>query len=150
MVKLISQFIAWIIGVPAYPLTPYCMKEYQTCAENKQVAFNNLLRSARIQIEHVFPRLKSRWRVLTKTVDLKFEVVLAVVYSCFVLYNFCESQSYSGLDEEELEAQIMRHRLEEQNNIYLPKAISSDNTREGEYIRIILTNLIQEHLSDGY
>ena len=49
-----------------------------------------------------------------------------------VLYNFCESKSYSGLDEEDLEAQIMRHRLEEQNNIYLPKTIYSDNTREGE------------------
>ena len=108
------------------------MKEYQTCVENKQVAFNNLLRSARNQIESVFPRLKSRWRVLTKTVDLKFEVVLAVVNSCFVLYNFCESKSNSGLDEEDLEAQIMRHRLEEQNNIYLPKTIYSDNTREGE------------------
>ena len=64
------------------------MKEYQTCVENKQVAFNNLLRSARNQIESVFPRLKSRWRVLTKTVDLKLEVVLAVVYSLLFCITF--------------------------------------------------------------
>ena len=64
------------------------MKENQTCVENKQVAFNNLLRSARNQIESVFPRLKSRWRVLTKTVDLKLEVVLAVVYSLLFCITF--------------------------------------------------------------
>ena len=37
----------YLIGDPAYPLTPFCMKEFQTCATNDQVIFNNMLRSAR-------------------------------------------------------------------------------------------------------
>ena len=40
-----------MIGDHAHPLILYCMKEYQTCLENKQVVFNNLLRSARNKIE---------------------------------------------------------------------------------------------------
>ena len=90
------------------------MKEYQTCLENKQIVSNNLLTNAsRIHIECTFGRLKARWRVITKTADLKFEIGSAAVYSCFVLHNFCDSKNYPRLDGEELKAQIMNHRLEE-------------------------------------
>lgn len=32
----------YIIGDPAYPLTPFCMKEYQSCKTNSEVLFNML------------------------------------------------------------------------------------------------------------
>ena len=60
------------------------MEEYHTCVKNNQVVFNNLLRSARNQIKYDFERVKARWSVLTETVDLKFEIVPAAIYSCFV------------------------------------------------------------------
>ena len=44
----------YVIGDPAYPLTPFCMKEYDTCASNEQVMFNALLRAARNPIECAF------------------------------------------------------------------------------------------------
>ena len=33
----------YIIGDPAYPLTPFCVKEYMVCLNNAQVLFNNIL-----------------------------------------------------------------------------------------------------------
>ena len=77
-------------GDPAYPLTPFCMKEFQSCTTNEQVIFNNMFRSARNQIECAFGRLKARWAILTPRLDLRLEMVPTVVYACFVLHNKCE------------------------------------------------------------
>ena len=107
----------YVIGDPAYSLTPFCMKEYDTCASNEQVMFNALLRAARNPIECAFGRLKARWSILTKKVDLKIESVPVVVYACFVLHNYCEiNKSY--LDEDLVRCQMdLSKRNEGQNQI---------------------------------
>ena len=72
---------------------PFCMKELDTCETNEHVIFNNMLRSARNPIECAFGRLKARWRILTKKIDFKLEKVPVIIYSCFVLHNFCEENN---------------------------------------------------------
>ena len=69
----------YLIGDPTYALTPYGMKKFETCKQNEQVIFNALLRAARNPIECAYGRLKARWSILTRKVDLKLESVPVLV-----------------------------------------------------------------------
>ena len=44
-----------------------------------------MLRSALNQTESAFSRLKARWRVLTKPVDLKLDAIPLIIYTCLYL-----------------------------------------------------------------
>ena len=64
------------------------MKEYAVCQGNDEVMFNSRLRSERNQIERAFGRLKARWRILLRPMDLNFEDIPDILLVCFVLPNF--------------------------------------------------------------
>ena len=140
----------YLIGDPAYPLTQFCLKEYQTCSNNGQVIFNNMLRSARNQVECAFGRLKARWRFLTRQVDLKFDSVPTVIYSCFVLHNYCERNRNNSLHEDDIHFQMQQHSKDEDSVPNVPDQVYSYNNAEGEVVRSILTDYITHNLPDNY
>ena len=73
-----------LLGDPAHLLLPNVMKEFNSCTETKHVMFNSKLRTTRNQTKCAFGRLKSRWGVLNRAVDLDLNFAVKLVYACFI------------------------------------------------------------------
>lgn len=124
-----------LLGDPAYPLLPYCMKEYPHARTNEEVIFNNMLRSARNPIECAFGWLKARWQILNKRIDVGLVFVPSVVYACFVLHNFCDMQNMT-IEDDAVARQVACDRMQPEDTLH---RLYSFNSAEGAHVRITTT-----------
>ena len=62
--------------------------------DSKHLLFNNVIRSTRNQTECAFRRLKARWRILNRPIDVELEFGVSMIFCCFVLHNFCEKHKF--------------------------------------------------------
>ena len=80
-----------ILGDPACPLSDMIIKGY--IGRNitpEQESFNVYHSSARMCVEIAFGKLKSRFRILQKRMDVETTAAPLIIVACCILHNICE------------------------------------------------------------
>ena len=83
-------------------------------------------------------------------VNLELETVLIVVYSCFFLHNIPEIRRNRKFDDQEVQAQIRRHKRYEEKTPNHPDAFYSYINSERQKMREVIKEYFDQNLSDAY
>ena len=131
--KTISPYL---VGDSAYPLSKSIIKPFSdSTSDPDEKKFNRELSRARVAVECAFGGLKSRFRILNKTMEDGIKMINQTIVACCVLHNICvdygdiwdemvndETPDAIGLQSNNLEGEEFREFLKQ----YISKTACKD------------------------
>ena len=89
------------------------MKEFSRGGKNeREKFFSHKLSGARILTGNSFCRLKAQFRCLQRAMNVKLDTLTQVIYSCFVLKNYCENNKENLPDQNLISALSIEKRAQ--------------------------------------
>lgn len=89
----------FLIADSAYPLYRWILTPFRVPISRRMFRFNKHLSTMRIAVEHAFGRLKGRWRMLRRSLNVGFDDVNQYIFLAVLLHNFCEYRDDSWDNE---------------------------------------------------
>ena len=132
-----------LIGDSAFPLVHNLMKPYPQLAQlnDDQRNFNFRLSRARRVIENAFGRLKARFRILLKRMEISIQNVNDCIVACAILHNMCEESRDSLPIEWLIETEGV------QNPLLVPNTVASRVDRATTRSAVQIRNKLAENLN---
>ena len=133
-----------LIGDSAYPLKPYLMKPFplaETAADPRKMAFNRVLSSDRVTVEHCFGQLKSRFQMLRVSIRLKIENTPKLIVACCILHNVGKYLNDNWEDDETDDKDSDRPENEDGND-QIAGGISGNDQTSGQARRDVTSSII--------
>ncbi|KAG0423853.1 hypothetical protein HPB47_000384 [Ixodes persulcatus] len=120
----------------AFPLTRNLMKPFPHSLSPPQDEgdYNYALSKARRVVENAFGRLKARFRIVLKRMEVRIDNVNAVVRACCILHNVCETLNDSA-DKQWIQD---ARKVEEDDKLEQPSRKTTAKTDSGTAVRTAL------------
>ncbi|XP_058062693.1 uncharacterized protein LOC131212730 [Anopheles bellator] len=146
-VELPSQVInenvlqAYIVGEPSYPLLPWLVHGYiNTPLSQEEETFNEHLAKARRVVDDSFNRLRARFKILQKKIDIDVNFVPQILLTCCILHNIIEKRKLPMKDEWLEAVKLMEPKYPQPDSVPLNNYTT---TLEGDAARDVLKDHIQ-------
>ncbi|XP_035890844.1 protein ANTAGONIST OF LIKE HETEROCHROMATIN PROTEIN 1-like [Anopheles stephensi] len=134
---------SFVVSESAYPLLPWLQHGYVTPQTTEEETFNEHLNKARICVDEAFEKLRVRFRILQRKIDIDINFVPQILLTCCILHNILEKNQTPYLDEWKEALLELRGKYPQPDGAASTKYTT---TVEGESLRDVL----KEHLQSKY